>query len=393
MTWERLIEGHSNIEDIKVRVEKNIEKFRVYPKSIQKKGNTLFFIIKEALEKLLIIAGSDEYFKGFDGNEDKVNGVCVKVCKLTHENCVQLRELFPYTRPVSHGNRPFSFGLGDRLGIASAGHIRLIQDMDVFPILAQQSIRELNLTGRTYSGVLDDASWAVFQEGYTKGFGADADHLKTKQEVQMGIDCGYSMITLDCSEHIANEYFNMSEEQISQEYAKLPETLRQETESLYLSGGIRINDTTMIRFNKSKLMKYVLVYRHALGFIQAIYEEAILESPRKIDFEISVDETIVPTTPEAHFYIANQLRMMNIQVDNLAPRFCGEFQKGIDYIGDVREFEYDFTMHERIAEYFGYRLSIHSGSDKFSVFSIIGKYTYLHVHVKTAGTNWLGLSG
>ncbi len=67
----------------------------------------------------------------------------------------------------------------------------------------------------------------------------------------------------------------------------------------------------------------------------------------------------------------------------------GEFQKGIDYIGDLDQFEKEFKIHADIAERFGYKLSIHSGSDKFSVFPIIGRYTGGRVHVKTAGTNWL----
>src|SRR5690606_10742996 len=67
----------------------------------------------------------------------------------------------------------------------------------------------------------------------------------------------------------------------------------------------------------------------------------------------------------------------------------GEFQKGIDYKGDVEQFERELSEHALIAEYFGYKLSIHSGSDKFKVFPIIAKYTKGVVHVKTAGTNWL----
>ena len=71
------------------------------------------------------------------------------------------------------------------------------------------------------------------------------------------------------------------------------------------------------------------------------------------------------------------------------PRFCGEFQKAIDYIGDLAQFEQEFILHSAIADQFGYRLSIHSGSDKFSVYPIIGEHTRERVHIKTAGTNWL----
>ena len=78
-----------------------------------------------------------------------------------------------------------------------------------------------------------------------------------------------------------------------------------------------------------------------------------------------------------------------VQPATIAPRFCGEFQKGIDYIGDLAQFEKEFAGHAAIARKFGYKISVHSGSDKFSVFSIVGKYTEGVFHLKTAGTNWL----
>src|SRR5699024_1694092 len=75
--------------------------------------------------------------------------------------------------------------------------------------------------------------------------------------------------------------------------------------------------------------------------------------------------------------------------NSLAPRFIGEFQKGVDYMGDLEAFEKDLALHANIAKYFDYKLSIHSGSDKFSAFPIIAKHTDGLFHLKTAGTNWL----
>ena len=74
---------------------------------------------------------------------------------------------------------------------------------------------------------------------------------------------------------------------------------------------------------------------------------------------------------------------------SLAPRFPGEFQKGIDYRGDTTEFEKELRKHAKIALDNGYKLSVHSGSDKFSVFPIIYRETDCRVHLKTAGTHWL----
>ena len=73
----------------------------------------------------------------------------------------------------------------------------------------------------------------------------------------------------------------------------------------------------------------------------------------------------------------------------MAPRFCGEFQKGIDYIGDVDRFRVEFATHAQIAEKFGYRISVHSGSDKFSIFPYVGQLTNGRFHLKTSGTSWV----
>jgi len=80
---------------------------------------------------------------------------------------------------------------------------------------------------------------------------------------------------------------------------------------------------------------------------------------------------------------------MNLHFVVSNSRFCGEFQKGVDYVGDLKQFEEELKIHSAIAREFGYKLSIHSGSDKFSIFELIGRYTQGHFHVKTAGTNWL----
>lgn len=391
--WELFLscfgEKPDDIDYLRQKAAERFGEYKVYPGSLQKRSETIFFITRKETEKALMLCRSKEYWPLFTGQERKVCDTDVKICGMSHENCVQLRKLFAYLEPVSRGERRFSFGLGDRLGIASPGHIRCIKDFDVFPVLAQQSVRELNLTGRTFESVLDDACWGAFQEGYTGGFGADADHLKTKEEVRYAISCGYSMITLDCSEHINNAFFGMDENELQEEYEKIPKIIREEMESCYLGAGFKLDEQTAIRFDRPVLMKAVLVYKDAVEFINSVYHGVIEPSAKKIDFEVSIDETSVPTTPEAHCFIASELKKRNIIADNIAPRFCGEFQKGIDYIGDLREFEEQFIVHEKIAGHFGHRLSIHSGSDKFKVFPVIGKHTKLNVHVKTAGTNWL----
>jgi hypothetical protein len=110
----------------------------------------------------------------------------------------------------------------------------------------------------------------------------------------------------------------------------------------------------------------------------------------EFDLEISIDETTSPTLPSHHLYIARELRLRGIEFSSLAPRFLGEFQKAIDYIGDLAEFDRQFACHADIAKSYGnYKISVHSGSDKFAVYPTVGRETAGFLHLKTAGTSWL----
>jgi len=385
---QKLIQGES-IESIKNLLDGSFQKYRVYKDSIHQLDNSFYMIAIVNGEKKLVISYKNNQNNDFIGEETAIDDFHVKICALNHENCNIIRKLFSFVNPRSHKGYDTTLGLGDRLGLASPGHIRVLKGKRIFPIFAQQSIRELNLTGRTYNDVLDDASWAVFQEGYTSGFGADGDHLKSKEEVKMALDCGFTMITLDCSEHINDRVFYLSESEIKNLYLTLDDDERQYLESKYLNKDFSIEGNEKISFSYCDLMKTSLIYHQAIDFAVSIYNEIIKTYPRQIDFEISIDETSVPTTPEAHFFVANELINRNVEILSLAPRFHGEFQKGIDYKGDIEEFRRNFITHQKIADTFGYKISVHSGSDKFSVFPIIGEITRGKVHVKTAGTNWL----
>ena len=100
---------------------------------------------------------------------------------------------------------------------------------DVYPVLAQQSIRELTLTNRTFADVIAAAAFGVFQEGYRDGYGADGDHLKTKEEIKYALERGCTMITLDCSEHIDIHAAALSDAQVEAAYAALRRTCARTT--------------------------------------------------------------------------------------------------------------------------------------------------------------------
>lgn len=357
---------------------------KIYGRSYSELNGTKVVMIKENNKKYLLATGDGELFNALKG---EVEDGC-KLAPVTHENRLVLNKYFDYTVPKAFGTQIATIGLGDRLGIASPGHIKTVEGKDVRPILAQQSIRELNMTGRTYHDVLDAASYAVFQEGYKDGFGADGDHLKVESDIQMSLDLGFTMITLDCSEKIDNTIDGSSTAEREAKYAALPEAVRKHYEDRYLDKSFEVGGTS-IRYDKATLIENVLIYGEAVNFVEHVYHTYIQKAGRPVDFEISIDETETPTAPESHFFVAKELYSRGLEIYSMAPRFIGEFQKGIDYVGDLEQFEKELKIHAAIADDFGYKLSIHSGSDKFSVFSMIGKYTKGRFHVKTAGTNWL----
>ena len=353
----------------------------VYPLSINAYGNGYVLMIKFEGEDILI--ATKEAAQLFKGKPHHIDDVEFRMCQLNHDAANALRKMFPFTAPIKVLDKKRSFGLGDRLGIAGPGHLDVFKKYDAYPVLAQQSIRELNLTNRTYEDVLDAATFAVFKEGYKDGFGADGDHLKKPEEIEYALSLGFSMITLDCSDYIRNDIGHMNDQEILSF-----DVLSSEYESRYLNKTFTV-DGYSVTFDEVSLKRSILIYKDAIDYAAKIYRTYLLDGNQAANFEVSIDETGTPTSPTEHYFVANELSIRNVKLDTMAPRFCGEFQKGVDYVGDIKQFEEELKIHVAIAEHFGYKLSIHSGSDKFSIFELIGKHTKGHFHVKTAGTNWL----
>ena len=152
--------------------------------------------------KLLILAdGETKLPAGFAGEPVKLDtNECGLVAPLSAENAAALRRHFPWCAPKSLRNERTSIGCGDRLGLATAGQLRAAKKFRLAPVLAQQSMRELTMTKRTFREVVDDATFAVFAEDYRSGYGADGDHLKNIPDIDTALDAGMPMITLDLSE-------------------------------------------------------------------------------------------------------------------------------------------------------------------------------------------------
>lgn len=310
-------------------------------------------------------------------------------CPLDHVNAEALRSLFPWTRAGLVGQRR-SLGCGDRLGLANPGHLRALAGQECAVILAQQSVRELERTSRQAEDVMDAASFAVLQEGFRGGFGADADHLKTTQDIDRYAKAGFTMFTLDVGAYVVNAASTMPMEKVNEGITRLSWDLLNDTADMAVARyarqfpmGVHPGPDEVRR----ALLKYGGGIAHAVTLTRHL-ATAWKHVPTEV--ELSVDETDSPTTPVEHLVVAGELQRLGVKIVSLAPRFIGEFQKGIEYRGDLEAFRREFRQHLSIAEFFGpYKISIHSGSDKFAIYRVVGEIGTDRVHVKTAGTSWL----
>jgi len=276
-----------------------------------------------------------------------------------------------------------SFGFGDRLGLATPGHIAAVKGTKFAPIFAQQSVRENTRTGRTPQQVVDDAKRAVDAAKWDAPWGADADHLKTVDDIPPFIAAGYTFFTVDPGEHVDNGADTDSVDVLNQKVATLG---WDELSALYLSGN---GEQVWGQFEAESLMRATVKYSKAVQHAVSMFKR-LSELSDAFDFEVSVDETDSPTTPLEHFFIANELTRAGVKFTSLAPRFIGRFEKGVDYIGDLNALDVEMSKHAVVTAHFGtYKLSLHSGSDKFSVYPLVAKHWGERLHVKTAGTSYL----
>lgn len=283
---------------------------------------------------------------------------------------------------LTHLSLAPSFGFGDRLGLATPGHIAAVRGTKFTPIFAQQSVRENTRTGRTPQQVMDDAKRAVDAAGWDLPWGADADHLKTVNDLPPFVEAGYTFFTVDPGEHVDNAADTDSLEQLKQKTGTFH---WDEVSALYLSES----EQTWGQFEPESLMRAVVKYGNAIQHAVTIFKR-LAELKSAFDFEISVDETDSPTTALEHYFIAHELTRLGVRFTSLAPRFIGRFEKGVDYIGDLDTLDAELAKHAAVTTHFGnYKLSLHSGSDKFSVYPLIAKYWGERIHVKTAGTSYL----
>ena len=276
-----------------------------------------------------------------------------------------------------------SFGFGDRLGLATPGHIAAVRGTKFAPVFAQQSVRENTRTGRSPQHVMDDAKRAIDIAMWDAPWGADADHLKTAEDLPSFVEAGYTFFTVDPGESVDN---TADSDPINALKQKVADFNWDDLSALYMDQD---EENAWGRFDPVSLMRATVKYERAIQHAAMMFNR-LSQMLDVFDFEVSVDETDSPTTPLEHFFIASELDRLGVRFTSLAPRFIGRFEKGVDYIGDLNALDVELAKHAAVTSHFGtYKLSLHSGSDKLSVYPLLVKHWGERIHVKTAGTSYL----
>jgi len=291
----------------------------------------------------------------------------------------------------AHGLGRYSLGIGDRFAHEAEAQLMAFLEaarrgVDVTPVW-NKSNREHLVVGSEPAGVREAADAAVGAVGWRGAYFVDADHI-TAATVERFLDpCDF--FTLDVAGAIGRPAADAAVEAFCARHSELTTGV----EVAGIDAPLALSRETTAHVARhyldaakdaGQLYRLIVAHRGAGTFLT----------------EVSMDETDAPQTPSELLVILVALADEGIPVRTIAPRFSGRFNKGVDYVGDVAgfaaEFAADIAVVRHAVEMYGLpadlKLSVHSGSDKFSIFPLIGKairQAGAGVHVKTSGTTWL----
>ena len=365
-----------------------------YPESQVSYEGATYWLERSAdgAKRLVVVADDESAFRGFAGTTERTNGQVRLVADTTPENAQALRSALPWLTPSRFGLHT-SVGFGDRLGLATPGHVRALKTVGgpINPVFAQQSIREMGRCHRTPRNVLDDATWGAFQAGWTTPVGCDADHLEQLEDIDDTVAAGFVFYTLDPKAEVDPEAEHADAAVIQQKVETLDwPSLESDLATFRKSYvGHRIDlEHEAIELDEESVVRAMAKYGPSLAHAMAMYRR-LREKGIDCEVEFAVDETDYPTKPAEHVVVVSELQRLGMDFVSFAPRFVGRFEKGVEYIGDLDQLQRDFEIHADIARALGpYKLSLHSGSDKYSTYPLIAEATKGVVHLKTAGTSW-----
>lgn len=286
----------------------------------------------------------------------------------------------------------FTFGVGDRF--AHGAHAQLAAfiearklGIDIVPVW-NKSNREHNIIGSEPIQTRQAADKAVADLGWTGEYLLDADHINLSTVDRFVAHCDF--FTLDVADDIGEA---ATPADVAAFIAKHPELIG----TVSIEGIARPFEIT-----RADVEKAANKFLKATQKAAAIYQHIVAAKGGTDNFvtEVSMDETDSPQTPPELLIILAAIADQGIPIQTIAPKFTGRFNKGVDYVGDVAQFEIEFNddlavIAHAIKTYglpAALKLSVHSGSDKFSIYPIIReaiRRTGAGLHIKTAGTNWL----
>jgi len=286
----------------------------------------------------------------------------------------------------------YSMGMGDRFGRQGEAQLAAIMkaaDAGVEGIVPvwNKSNREHTIIGSCPDDLRKEADDAVKALGWKGSYYVDADHIGLKT-----VDwflAGSNFFTLDVADDIGSE---PTKEDL-EDFMYRNQSFIGKLEISGIDHSLTITREGLERIGR----KYVGAMKEASRIYQYLVEK---KGEGNFVTEVSTDETDTSQSPEELFFILSELAHHKVPVQTIAPKFTGEFIKGVDYIGQVkdfcREFEQDLMVIKDAIQRFGLpdnlKLSVHTGSDKFSLYPHIGRLIRKHnagLHLKTAGTTWL----
>lgn len=373
-----------------------LERPAVVARSVVADGGVEYGLaVLDGEQALVALAAGGDELTGLEGERSELDGQTLLVGPCSAANAAALRRQVAVLRPQTLGVQG-SVGLGDRLGLATPGHVRALRTADsgLAPIFAQQSIRELDRLGREPGEVMDDATWGVLAEGWREPFGADADHLKSVEHIDRCLPWGYTFFTIDPGDHVQDSAETAGPADLQAAVRELPWERLGDTPRDLVARLARqpfeLEDRALSP-TEEQVLRAAAKYGYAVAHVASLYAHLRDHAPAGgFELEVSVDETATVTTHVEHVYIADALARLGVSWVSLAPRYVGRFEKGIDYVGDLDALRDDLAGHAAIAARMGpYKLSLHSGSDKFSAYPLAAEATAGRVHLKTSGTSYL----
>jgi flavin-binding protein dodecin len=285
----------------------------------------------------------------------------------------------------------YTIGVGDRFAHQARAQLLAFQmaadkGIEIIPVW-NKSNREHLIVGSEPSSVKAAAAAAVQAAGWKKPWHVDADHINL-DTVDRFIEPS-DFYTLDVAHFIGRP---ASAEDVNAFVAKHPDLV-----GTLAIPGIEKPITTTRDSIAQMVSKYLVAVREAGRIYRHIAE---VKGVDNFITEVSMDETDAPQTPPELLVILVAIADEKIPVQTIAPKFTGRFNKGVDYVGDAAQFAVEFSDDLAVIAYaiakYGLpetlKLSVHSGSDKFSIYAAIREAiqrTGAGLHLKTAGTTWL----